>query len=308
MVTTPYPGVTHEKHEEAGQRFHLVTIDRTRPSLSLHVSSETNRGQILSEIAKREKAVVAVNGQIFRTDFSLCGVAISRGVPWTKIDDTSCNHAMSWSEDLRTWNAFSAKGLAKGPFPGAPNGSFDVIGGYPHLVKNGVACDGSKPDVCAIPDAAPLLFKGPNPRTFLGVDEQRTRVFLVVVDGREIGSASGMTLVESARFMKERIGAWDAVNLDGGGSSALYVESEGGVVNVPSDGKERVIGNAIVLTYDPSKELPGDAAPVDTTPARPPGPQPTAAKACGCSTIGSRAIPPFWLLVALALAVARKRS
>ena len=114
-VTTPYPGVTHEKHVEGAQRFHLVTIDLMRPPLSMHVSSEANRGQRLSEIAKREKAVIAVNGQIFRTDFSLCGIAVSRGVPWTKVDDASCNHAIGWNEDARTWNAFSAKGLAKGP-------------------------------------------------------------------------------------------------------------------------------------------------------------------------------------------------
>ena len=44
-------------------------------------------------------------------------------------------------------------------------------------------------------------------------------------------------------FRSEDFGVSDAINLDGGGSTALYIEGEGGVVNRPSDRFERVVAN-----------------------------------------------------------------
>ena len=44
-----------------------------------------------------------------------------------------------------------------------------------------------------------------------------------------------------------RVGAWDVVNLDGGGSTTMVVD--GAVVNAPSDATgERTVGNALVVT------------------------------------------------------------
>ncbi len=191
-----------------------------------------------------EGAQLAINGQIFRKDFSLCGVALARGAPWSRVDDRACGHAFGWSADLRTWTTFAGRGLGGGPFP---PGVTEAVGGYPTLVRGGVPCDGKRAEVCAVPSLAPADFQGPNPRTFFGVDRARTKAFLVVVDGREVGTAAGMTLVEGARFMAATVGAWDAVNLDGGGSSELFIAREGGVVNAPSDGEERPIADAIVV-------------------------------------------------------------
>jgi exopolysaccharide biosynthesis protein len=54
----------------------------------------------------------------------------------------------------------------------------------------------------------------------------------------------GMTLPETAELMRE-LGALDALNLDGGGSSTMVVEGQ--VVNRPSDGRERSVSNALLL-------------------------------------------------------------
>jgi exopolysaccharide biosynthesis protein len=50
----------------------------------------------------------------------------------------------------------------------------------------------------------------------------------------------GMTALEMIPLLEE-FGVSDAINLDGGGSSALFVEAEGGIVNRPSDRFERVV-------------------------------------------------------------------
>ncbi len=78
-------------------------------------------------------------------------------------------------------------------------------------------------------------FGGVNPRTALGVDKDGRTLWIVVVDGRQPGVSAGITLVELACLFQS-LNAWDALNLDGGGSSAFVLENaEGGydVVNTP---------------------------------------------------------------------------
>jgi len=71
------------------------------------------------------------------------------------------------------------------------------------------------------------------------------RLILVVVDGRQPYHSLGMTLVELAAMLRT-LGATDAVNLDGGGSSTLVVR--GTVVNLPSDeGGERPVSDALLV-------------------------------------------------------------
>ena len=80
-----------------------------------------------------------------------------------------------------------------------------------------------------------------NPRTMFGYNEDRSKMVWCVVDGR--GVSTGCTYPEGADLMKI-FGCYDAVNVDGGGSSGMYLEPFG-IVNHPSDGKERAVSNGI---------------------------------------------------------------
>ena len=73
-----------------------------------------------------------------------------------------------------------------------------------------------------------------HPRTFMALS--KGKVILGVVDGRDQPRAYGMSLLE-LRFFAETMGYTDLINLDGGGSSTLYVKgySYSGVVNRPTD-------------------------------------------------------------------------
>ncbi len=91
-----------------------------------------------------------------------------------------------------------------------------------------------------------------HPRTAIGFDESGTTAYLVVVDGRQAQSI-GMSLPELGRFMAQ-IGADDALNLDGGGSSQMNARLPGdaatSVLNSPSDGVERRDANGLGLFVD----------------------------------------------------------
>ncbi len=89
-------------------------------------------------------------------------------------------------------------------------------------------------------------------RTAVGIRRDGT-VLLVVVDGRH-PAAAGMSLFELAETLRY-LGCVEALNLDGGGSSTLYVEGRphGGIVNYPSDngrfdhGGERTVNNCLLV-------------------------------------------------------------
>ena len=89
-----------------------------------------------------------------------------------------------------------------------------------------------------------------HPRTAVGIDRDTGKVLLLVVDGRQDNSR-GYTLVELARLMRS-LGAEDALNLDGGGSSTLVARDEDGdrrVLNSPSDGSQRSVADGIGVHY-----------------------------------------------------------
>ena len=88
------------------------------------------------------------------------------------------------------------------------------------------------------------------PRTAVGVDSDTGEVLLLVVDGRSRQSR-GYTMVELADLMVD-LGADEAVNLDGGGSSTMVGRNRNGataVLNTPSDGFQRWVSNAVAIEY-----------------------------------------------------------
>jgi hypothetical protein len=90
-----------------------------------------------------------------------------------------------------------------------------------------------------------------HPRTAVGIDRDTGQLMLVVMDGRSEISR-GATMLEMAKLF-ERLGAEDALNLDGGGSSIMLVRQVDGslaVANTPSDGAPRAVANGLELTYD----------------------------------------------------------
>ena len=91
-----------------------------------------------------------------------------------------------------------------------------------------------------------------HPRTAIGIDRDTNSVLLLVIDGRQSFSR-GYTMVELANLMLE-LGAEDALNLDGGGSSTMVGLRPDGllsVLNSPSDGQQRLVPDGLQVSYTP---------------------------------------------------------
>ena len=87
-----------------------------------------------------------------------------------------------------------------------------------------------------------------HPRTAVGISEDESRVYFAVIEGRQAASR-GATMEETARIMKG-LGSWNAVNLDGGGSSTIVVNDQ--LVNSPLGGTwQRPVGNALLAITEP---------------------------------------------------------
>jgi hypothetical protein len=128
----------------------------------------------------------------------------------------------------------------------APGAYAAVTGGGPRLLARGRLAVASGSEGFA-PSGSPSFFEAfvasRNPRTLAGVRPDGT-LLLVTVDGRRRGWSAGVTLVEAARVMRY-LGATEALNLDGGGSTTMTVG--GKLVNRPSDpGGERPVSDALL--------------------------------------------------------------
>jgi exopolysaccharide biosynthesis protein len=122
----------------------------------------------------------------------------------------------------------------------------DAVAGVPQLIKNG------KIDITWEQEKASKSFvETRHPRT--AVAKLKDGKFLMLTaDGRTDESA-GLDLYDLAKYMLE-LGAVDAMNLDGGGSTTMFLD--GKVVNKPSDPTgERKIGDAILVTLRKKKNL-----------------------------------------------------
>lgn len=114
-----------------------------------------------------------------------------------------------------------------------------AINGRQLLVINGVSQKASQGN--NVPAA---------PRTAVGFSQNGRKMFLLSADGRQPAFADGLGLDELATMMVE-LGAYHAVNLDGGGSSTILAREPGSatpqVENHPSDGGERPVPNGLAL-------------------------------------------------------------
>lgn len=179
------------------------------------------RSQVLDG-ATRSREIEVTNGQVTRISTSPGGKVANGTVVVLGV-----NAGADALGGLRVGDAVTVNYAPRGS-----DGAKVAIGGNLVLVRDGVVTTVSHPR---------------NPRTAVGFSADGLKMWLVVVDGRSSTSV-GMTYVELANYMKS-LGADDAINLDGGGSSTLVARMPGAtsvsVRNTPSDGTQRAIPNGL---------------------------------------------------------------
>jgi hypothetical protein len=177
------------------------------------------------------------------------GLAVVAGVdsgailtisPGTAVLATGESIAPDARERLGTLRVGDTLRLSVALAPVAPR---QAVGGFPVLVRDGRI----DPQVDSAGNAG---FRGPNPRTAIGIAADGRRLLLVTNDGRQAGYSAGMSLRELAALFVA-LGARDALNLDGGGSTTLVVADGANgfrIANRPSDRSgDRGVGDGVFV-------------------------------------------------------------
>ena len=200
-------------------QIHVVVADLDAEGVELVATPHSDRWTTVPDFAVRAELEVAINGGFWSTLQQPRGLAAGGGEPWPDV---------AVDPEFATL-AISPQDRASVHPPELPPDLEHVVGavsGRPVLVLEGAPAAA----LVDFPDASLRA-----PRTAVGVSRDGGTVYLVVVDGRQRDSR-GLSLPELADLLVE-LGAHAALNLDGGGSSEMYVRGAGGVVNVPSRGR-----------------------------------------------------------------------
>lgn len=236
--TDPYPGVRHLHRRGDSMDLHLMVVDLSRPEVSLVTTRQEDRGLQTREFARQYGAQIAVNANYFDSSLRTCGMAASDGNIWSASYVEGCDMSLGFG-DFNEAAAFESGAVLHGPF--SESWMRGVVSGKPWLIRDGVIQGGWE---------HPRHIRVRHPRTALGISEDRNTLLVAVVDGRR-STARGMNGTELASLLAE-FGAHNAFNLDGGGSTELFVAGEGGVQNRPSDAAARGVSNHFGIRIDTS--------------------------------------------------------
>lgn len=235
-----------------------IHIDATRPPSGL---------QTAGAWGSKVGALLATNGDFYKTGpVRVYGQAVGRGVAWpAKQTGSWSGYSGQWYYKDYGWIAllhdnvlwshsgYSKKNAAKlklktGWSPtafthGVPTGAIGLVSGFPQLVVEGkqVTCSSPTAKSC-FPDRSDMRAR--HPRTAMGITADRKHLLLLVVDGRT-SKSKGMYGAELAEVMK-KLGAWQAFNLDGGGSSEMWLAGTGYLNDVKGNnggGSARAVAN-----------------------------------------------------------------
>jgi exopolysaccharide biosynthesis protein len=227
---------------------HILEVDLTHCEVGFQVASagaHEARAPV-SELARRSESgvVAAVNGDFFTVENRPIGLEASAG----EIRGRSSRTVFAWkpgslpSVGPVQWDGDSLTVGDLALSATEPDGLTEIISGFPALLADGAWVGDLQQE------ERPAFASSRHPRTALGWDQDRRKVWIVVVDGRRDGSAEGMTLPELADLFLS-LGATEALNLDGGGSSVMVIR--GRRVNRPSGpAGERPVVNALLVRVD----------------------------------------------------------
>jgi exopolysaccharide biosynthesis protein len=235
--TNVAPGIDYQRFVEDGVEIHVARADLTHEELRLVATRERDRGLRVSEFAKRNHALVAINAGYFDKEFRPIGFTVSPCGQWPGSRDTAWGAVVAASATgVRLLRESVTMDVAQPWMTSA-------VSGWPTLVRD---CEARGAD--ELPGSRSFTHS-PHARSAIGLSADGMLVYFVVAEGGR-KEAPGLTLPRLAAWMRESLSVCEALNLDGGGSSTLWVKDH--IANKPSDGRERRVGDhlAIVRSVD----------------------------------------------------------
>ena len=225
-----------QKIFDSNQYVSIVEIDAKKAKGRFALASNLGYITPTSKFAKDSGAVVAMNGSFYNMKKPYNSVCYFKK---HGVEEFVFNEKMAQRDNGAV--AISAKGkLSVHPADASEPGNVAPAQTWPAAL-----------DAVSVVSSGPVLLvdgkdarldensfnRNRHPRSAVGTAGKK--VYFVTVDGRNAENAQGVSLWEFTKIMRW-IGAEDALNMDGGGSTTLYVEGENGngIVNHPSDNKK----------------------------------------------------------------------
>ncbi len=217
------------------QVVHCLRIDLTDPTVQLFATpratnyvagSRETLSLTVSNFVKKYGLAVATCGNFYDvgggTDptseglsANAHGALISKGVVVSAADTVRSASLLFTTNNVPIWNLTNNS-------PSTPTtGIFTAVTGFYPLLTNGVNVWNLYFSAfsAAYPDGS---IHGLQPRTAFGTSQDKHYLFLMTIDGRQGTYSNGALDADSAMWML-LFGAWDAINMDGGGSTAMYM-------------------------------------------------------------------------------------
>lgn len=271
-----FPGIKYIREvskESPKQVVHVITIPLDSPDVSFLVTPPDDKSakrplkaRTTSQFLKEFKVQIAMNGDNFYPFYestfmhyqpSLDDLANPAKLPdklWSsypqpgdpvETEGFSASRGATYCDGEEKRNAFPTLYLSeenKASFHKPVGKIYNAISGSMMILDSGKRLE---------PDEKKVVYTERHPRTAVGIDKSGKWLILLVGDGRQPNYSEGMTLMELSDAL-ERHGAWSAMMLDGGGSSALAIEDRNGgvsLLNSPIEkripGRERPVANHI---------------------------------------------------------------
>lgn len=231
-VRSLFQGIDYQRSARSAPRpllFHVVTIDLTDPGIRFFATPQGNAtdgkettADTVPGFLKTHDLQLAINANFFfpmhvthPLDYSphvgdgvnVVGIAISDGEQYSAPEDGWAALCILSNQDIR---------ITEGNCPAKTQ---QAVAGDIQFVRDG-ALHGEGLSLIKENDVKTF------PRTTVALNADNTKMWIVLVDGRQSGYSEGITMAELGEFVIE-LGADSAVNLDGGGSSALAADIEG---------------------------------------------------------------------------------
>ena len=289
-TTSPESGITLKEYRTSSPSANVwvAEVDLCADGIHLDARRAPSSTQSTASWGAEVGAALAINGDFYKTGpVRVYGDATGGGVPWPE-EQTGLDSSYSseWYYGDFGWIAFRPEGATfthtgwvkdnlglSGGWdpatrrPSQPDQVVALVSGFPALVNEGVQVTCSSPTASScFPDRSDMRDR--HPRTAIGLSADMETLYLAVVDGRT-SSSSGMYGAELADLMFQ-VGAWQAFNLDGGGSAQMWVDGEGyvnDVVGNNSGSSARSVANHLGVFVGPPT---GSSARPWHCPSRPP--------------------------------------
>jgi hypothetical protein len=286
-VTTPFTGVSYVDRTDTAPRavhMHLVQIDLRAPGIRFKLSPPAGSAEVVRqtplEFLVEQHAQVAINAHFFypwpttKTEVEVLGLAASDGTIYSGFESPVQNYALLPNAPALNIDRTNHAGVVHRD-PASTDGRrvrervtiWTAVSGSAQILTDGRVTipqyrDAAHPDGALEPGgpgATPFStthswYDAITARTAIGLSKNGRTLTLFTVDAR--GGSLGMTPGEVALVLQRDYGVWQALNLDGGGSTTMAMEDPvahvGRMVTTSSDNPAgRSVGSSLAVFARP---------------------------------------------------------